>query len=375
MDLVLLSALFGGGGGGLFGGFGGGRRGGRYGREVVIPPTESEALIIPPTDSEALTVSEIDDAESLPIMTDDNKQVVQPTTHTVNKRQLNKRPIGAAVSPFAGVAAPVPAPVPVSGPVPGPLPVPMPVPVSNPIMDLVLLSALFGGGGGGGLFGGFGGGFGGGRRGGRYNREVVIPPTESEALTVSELDDAESLPIMTDDNKEVVQPTTHTVNKRQLPLGAAVSPLAGAAAPLAAPVPVPVAGGFGLGMAGSPILNLILLSSIFGGNGGNGRRYNRNRDHDIFRRSIDDQPEAEQLVSEADALNVVDPQVTDEVQRVKRQLVPPIGGGLLAPLAPMGGSPILDLVLLSALYGDGGLFGGNDMSPRRRGGRGDGRRG
>jgi len=229
----------------------------------------------------------------------------------------------------------------------------MPIPVSNPIMDLVLLGALFGG------RGGFGGGH---HRGGRYYREVVVPPTEAEALTVPELEDAESLPIMTD--SEVVVPTTHDVHKRQLPLGAAVSPfagvgapLAGVGAPLAAPVPVPVAGGFGLGMTGSPILDLILLSSLFGGNG---RRHRR----DI------DQPEAEELISETEALNVDTP-VGDIANRVKRQLVPPIGGGILAPMGAMGGSPIINLLLLQSLYGNGGIFGSNGGN----GGNDEGRRG
>jgi len=114
--------------------------------------------------------------------------------------------------------------------------------------------------------------------------------------------------------------------------------------------PVPFVGGFG-----NPLVSLLLLGSLFGGNGGH--RYGRRH----YKREALENPEAEMILSSED----------DVKQLFKRQL--PLGAGLpvpgvlpgIAPVpgmpvpmpVPMGlgltGSPILDIVLLGSLLGNG----------------------
>jgi len=198
----------------------------------------------------------------------------------------------------------------------------------SPILDLLLLGTLFGGGG----FGGFGGG----RRGGRYGRDLEPIVHEAEAL-------------------ELEEPTSeHEVNlreKRQLGMmgaGLGVPPM-GLGVPS---IGMPIAPVGGLGITGSPIIDLLVLGQLFGG-GDNYRGGRRHRHHD-FKRAVDE------LTQEAEALELEEPTSEHEVseqtktgERVKRQL---IGGGLLSPLSPMGGSPLIDLLLLGSLYGNGGIF-------------------
>jgi hypothetical protein len=199
----------------------------------------------------------------------------------------------------------------------------------SPIIDLLLLGTLFGGGG----FGGFGGG---GRRGGRYGRDLEPIVHEAEAL-------------------ELEEPTSeHEVNvreKRQLGMlgaGLGVPPM-GLGVP---PIGMPIAPVGGLGITGSPIIDLLVLGQLFGG--GDNYRGGRRHRHRDFKREV------EELLQEAEALETEEPTSEHEVieqtktgERVKRQL---IGGGLLSPLSPMGGSPLIDLLLLGSLYGNGGIF-------------------
>jgi len=269
--------------------------------------------------------------------------VVQSTSIDRSKRQLsqygqqmNQLQRQDATSLSGQALGPVPAPVPV--PVPAPLPVPAPIvpPMimggGSPIIDLLLLGTLFGGGG----FGGFGGG----RRGGRYGRDLESIVHEAEAL-------------------ELEEPTSeHEVNlreKRQLGMmgaGLGVPPM-GLGVP---PIGMPIAPVGGLGITGSPIIDLLVLGQLFGGGGGDDYRGRRRHRHHDFKRAVDE------LTQEAEALELEEPTSEHEVseqtktgERVKRQL---IGGGLLSPLSPMGGSPLIDLLLLGSLYGNGGIFGG-----------------
>jgi len=256
------------------------------------------------------------------------------------KRPYGQKQVFQQIAPVQQEPVPVPAPAPAPVPVPVPAPVPAPLPVpppivppmvmggGSPIIDLLLLGTLFGGGG----FGGFGGG----RRGGRYGRDLESIVHEAEAL-------------------ELEEPTSeHEVNireKRQLGMmgaGLGVPPM-GLGVP---PIGMPIAPVGGLGITGSPIIDLLVLGQLFGG-GDNYRGGRRHRHHD-FKRAVDE------LTQEAEALELEEPTSEHEVseqtktgERVKRQL---IGGGLLSPLSPMGGSPLIDLLLLGSLYGNGGIF-------------------
>jgi hypothetical protein len=142
--------------------------------------------------------------------------------------------------------------------------------------------------------------------------------------------------------------------QKQVPVQQQVVPApAPVPAPVPAPLPVPppivppmVMGG------GSPIIDLLLLGTLFSDGGfsgfGGGRRGGR------YGRDI------EPIVHEAEALDLEEPtsehefiEQTKTGERVKRQL---IGGGLLSPLSPMGVSPLIDLLLLGSLYGNWWYF-------------------
>jgi len=275
--------------------------------------------------------------------------ITQSASIDRSKRQLSKRQYGQQINQLpvhiqeirqipAQAPSPAPAPAPAPAPVPVPTPLPVPAPIvppmvmggGSPILDLLLLGTLFGGGG----FGGFGGG----RRGGRYGRDLESIVHEAEAL-------------------ELEEPTSeHEVNlreKRQLGMmgaGLGVPPM-GLGVP---PIGMPIAPVGGLGITGSPIIDLLVLGQLFGGGGGDDYRGRRRHRHHDFKRAVDE------LTQEAEALELEEPTSEHEVseqtktgERVKRQL---IGGGLLSPLSPMGGSPLIDLLLLGSLYGNGGIF-------------------
>ena len=262
-------------------------------------------------------------------------------------------------------AQPVPVqqtPVPVPSPVPAPLPVPIVPPMGmvggSPIVDLLLLSTLFGGGGFG---GGRRGGYGGGHHGGRYRRENEAEP-EAEALEMSE---PESLPILSG-NAPIARPE-HELFKRQIGALGMMGGMGGMGGLGAmggmgglgmmgagVPVPAPIAPIGGLGITGSPIIDLLVLSSILGDNNDGYRRR-----HHHHRRDLGEVlPEEEALTAENEALEMETPahEMTEKNRVVKRQI---IGGGMLSPLGVMGGSPIIDLLLLQSLYGNGGIFGSN----------------
>ena len=187
---------------------------------------------------------------------------------------------------------------------------------------------------------------------GRYGREVMPEIQEAEALEAEALESEEPT-----SEHEV----TEKRDKRQLPFpmgmgaGLGVPPIGGLGVP---PMIAPVGG---LGITGSPIIDLLVLGSLFGGNNNGG--YHRRRHHD--KRAV------EELLQEAEPLEMEDPTSAQLVEesiktgdRVKRQL---IGGGLLSPLSPMGSDPILSLFLLSGLYGNGGPFSSSPMGGRHRG--------
>jgi len=266
-------------------------------------------------------------------------------------QQMNQLQRQDATSLSGQALGPVPAPVPV--PVPAPLPVPAPIvpPMimggGSPIIDLLLLGTLFGGGG----FGGFGGG----RRGGRYGRDVEPIVNEAEAL---ELDEPS---------------TEHEVNireKRQLGMMGAGLGMMGAGLgvpPMGLGVPpigMPIAPVGGLGITGSPIIDLLVLGQLFGG--GDNYRGGRRHRHRDNKRAVEEFLQAEALeteepISEHEISEHEISEQTKTGERVKRQL---IGGGLLSPLSPMGGSPLINLMLLGSLYGNGGIF-GSGAGPRQ----------
>jgi hypothetical protein len=283
IDLLLLGTLFGGGGFGGFGGFGGGRRGGRYGRDVESVEHETEALVNRFKRQYSQFGQQMASAQQQQIASTQQQQSVP-----------------------VPVPAPVPAPLPVPPPIVPPIVPPMIMGGGSPIIDLLLLGTLFGGGG----FGGFGGG----RRGGRYGRDIEPIVHEAEAL-------------------ELEEPTSeHEVNvreKRQLGmLGAGLG---------VPPIGMPIAPVGGLGITGSPIIDLLVLGQLFGGGGDNYRGGRRHRHRDFKR-------EVEELLQEAEALETEEPTSEHEVneqvktgERVERQL---IGDGFLSPLSQTGGIPL-----------------------------------
>jgi hypothetical protein len=117
-------------------------------------------------------------------------------------------------------------------------------------------------------------------------------------------------------------------------------------------------------MGGDPLMSLILLSSLYGGNNNRGGGHHGHR----YRKEAVESPQMEASELSADAAALMTDNNEEATQsREKRQFGLGLGGlggaSMLSPLGAVGGgSPIMDLLLLSSLYGNGGLFGGSGNS-------------
>jgi len=222
------------------------------------------------------------------------------------------------------------------------------------LIDLLLLGPLFGGRGG--LFGGGGGG-GYHHHGGRYGRDVMPVVQEAEALEADEPTSEQDVNVR--DKRQLPFPMGAGLGMS--PVGLGVPPVGLGVPPVGFGVPPMVAPIGGLGITGSPLTDLLLLGTLFGDDD-----YHHHRRHH-FKRAVEEllqeaepleteEQTSEQLVNDPTSEQVVNDPVTTG-GRVRRQILP----GLMSPLGVMGGDPLVSLLLLGGLYGNGGIFGSSPM--------------
>ena len=154
----------------------------------------------------------------------------------------------------------------------------------------------------------------------------------------------------------VAQSASIERTKRQYgaPAQYAVEP---ALASVQAPVPSPLAPPVGVLAGGTGLMDLVLLSALYGGGGFGGRGSYGHGGHGHGGRY---KKEAAELSADDSALTVDTDEATEA--RNKRQVPPLLGAGLLGTgLAGsllggvgVGGSPIIDLLLLNSIYGNDG---------------------